>query len=360
MRGLSGSVGGRLELPCLVDQSNCGEVYYITWTKSSANISSSQQQQQQWQRVYLYTGANDSSPHKPIGELANRAQFHMPTKRQQQPQRPSRDDELAEQLAAQAAPEPPMARLVIEQPRLSDEALYKCDVTYVKGKCPSISLVRVQMMALPAKAQISLLPASSPSKAASQSAAAAANQLLEDGQLIGPLREREQLRLACRVLGGRPAPRAIIWRRIDPSGGRTNLQHEQSRPISLTDQQQPVVEVHLNHTLTSADLGAKFECHVEHEALDVEPRLIRTLSAKQPTDQQPDSLLDLHPSRPAEQQGLQAEQQQLAIGGRAPALDAHVFIDLNGEFFQCSLSRSTSSLRVRSKEVVATSRTSRD
>lgn len=309
MRGLSGS-GQPLELPCLVDQLNCGEVYYITWTKSSLNFSGSQQQQQQWQwqRVYLYTGANDSSPHKPIGELANRAQFHMPDRRVQQ------------------ADESPTARLVIEQPRLSDEALYKCDVTYVRGKCPSISLVRVQMMALPQKAQIILPSDSVPSGGGGGHSIAGTNQL-DEGALIGPLNEHEQLRLICRVLGGRPQPKSIIWRKIEPSGRRINLQHEQSRqPKSVAEP--AALEVHLNHTLSSADLGAKFECHVEHEALDEPPaRLVP--ATRQP--EQPDSLLDLHPSRPP----LEAEFGGGGGGETAASsrqsLDAHVFVDLNGK-----------------------------
>lgn len=221
-----------------------------------------------------------------------------------------------------AGAQPPMARLVIEQPRLSDEALYKCDVTYVKGKCPSISLVRVQMMALPTKAQIIRVV---PSGGAAADSTTASNQLIKEGQLIGPLNEHEQLRLICRVFGGRPQPKAIIWRKIDPSGRRINLLHEQSRPIvrppTQNDQQQPqqLVEVHLNHTLSRADLGAKFECHVEHEALEESP--IRL--APKPV-QLPDSMLDLHPSRPAQVDEQEDE-------GPKRSLDAHVFLDVNGE-----------------------------
>lgn len=301
MRGLSGS--GRLELPCLVDQASCGEVYYITWTRqtlspANASLLHNQQQQQQWSRVYLYTGANDSSPHKPIGGLLERATFIMPDK----------------SATAPSPEEPPTARLIIEQPKLSDEALYKCDVTYVKGKCPSISLVRVHMLALPSKAQI--IAQRHPTAG-----------VLSDGQLVGPYNELEQLRLACLIYGGRPQPRSVIWRKIDAAGRTINLAPARFAPSSQGSRQQPsdqtsFVQVDLNHTLTSFDLGARFECHVEHEAMEQPARVLG--EAPSSVNRTADAMLDLHPSRPAE-----VDSSPDTSGGKS--LDSHVFVDLNGK-----------------------------
>lgn len=356
MRGLSGS--GRIELPCLVDQLNCGEVYYITWTRqslpsnsssASASLSASHHhhQQQAWTRVYLYTGANDTAPHKPIGELLNRANFIMPEKRMGANSEVD-GDSLNTELAT------PLARLVIEEPKLSDEALYKCDVTYVKGKCPSISLVRVQMMALPAKAQI-VVPQSSPQHQ-HQSATPIA-----EGQTIGPYNEHEQLKLVCLVYGGRPQPKSVIWRKIDASGRTINLiptrfftnanyltaakQQDQAHGSSL-------VEVHLNHTLSSSDLGAKFECHVEHEAIEQPSARIVNNELQNKAAASGlilhDSMLDLHPSKPIqsaasidEPTDTFADHDPSSMSpsssssssslSRSKSLDSHVYIDLNGK-----------------------------
>jgi len=324
----------------LVDQLNCGEVYYITWTRqplitafSGSNYTSNAasaplsplQHQQPWTRVYLYTGANDSSPHKPIGELINRAHFLMP----ERPTTSATDDGSTD-----TEQQPPTARLVIEEPKLSDEALYKCDVTYVRGKCPSISLVRVRMMALPSKAQI--VDVQSTMEAHASGAYA-------EGQLIGPYNEHESLRLACLVQGGRPQPKSVSWRKIDASGRTINLIPAKLSqqafaaallPGSSSSKQQSefaptnLVRVDLNHTLTSADLGAKFECHVEHEAIEQPSARVVVSGNEQANVRQADATLDLHPSR----QPVDEEQDDAAsaLALRSRSLDSHVLVDLNG------------------------------
>lgn len=61
-----GVVGSSADLPCDVDVSSCGKVYFITWTK---NVSS------EWKRLYLFSDAVE----KPLQELANpdRADFYL-------------------------------------------------------------------------------------------------------------------------------------------------------------------------------------------------------------------------------------------------------------------------------------------
>ena len=96
-----GVVGGSADLECNVDVSNCGKVYFITWTKNVSN---------EWKRLYLFSDAVE----KPLQELAN----------------PSRADFFLEETSA---------FLRIRPIRIEDDGTYKCDVTYVQGKCPSLS-----------------------------------------------------------------------------------------------------------------------------------------------------------------------------------------------------------------------------
>lgn len=316
MRALSGSPKP-LELPCLVDQASCGEVYYITWTKqvslsAGANLSAPGQGGQ-WMRVYLFTGSNDSAPHKAIGDLLNRSHFLMP---QVQPADISAGGVVSE--AETGAPSPPMAKLLIEDPRLSDDGLYKCDVTYVKGKCPSISLVRLHVLALPGRAQIFQLQGGTwPTQ---QTALAPAHS-------VGPFNEHDQLKLFCLVLGGRPAPKSVIWRKIDPSGRTINL--TPSKQTISTSQNQNRVEVYLNHSLTSSDLGAKFECHVDHDA--IERPSARVHESPAPSQGRADSMLDLHPSG-----SVARNDEQAGADDQQRSLDSHVFVDLNGKFSSSS------------------------
>lgn len=373
--------GQPAELPCLVDQASCGEVYYITWTKqqqpTSALLNAIQaasqpqsqlnylhptatpgqlnstmiqqpaylninqnQQQNQWTRVYLFTGSNDSLAHKPIGELANRAQFIMPE--------PATGDTSASTNTHSNNTSPMqinnVAKLVIEEPRQSDEATYKCDVTYVRGKCPSISLVRLQMLQLPQKARIFNRMTSNSHSHPSGSENRAKGVELADGQLVGPLNERQQLRLSCLVAGGRPQPKLIIWRKVDPQGRIVNLHHSThmraaGTPTPAATHAHPAHSLHggsneleldLNHTLSGADLGARFECHVEHEGLD----LLAAAARGQARDEAAsslgaagnnDALLDLHPSQNND------ENRGVWAGGVEPRrqLDAHVLLDLN-------------------------------
>lgn len=281
----------------------------------------------------------------------------------------SNEDDALQQQSSKSSK--PMAKLVIEEPRVSDEALYKCDVTYVKGKCPSISLVRVQMLALPDKAQII---SNNIKNQLSSSTTAPSGEIIPEGYLVGPYNEHEQLKLTCLVYGGRPQPKSVIWRKIDTSGRTTNLmplkyssppQSSSSpsspsssmtttQPVTAIRQQssQNVVQVDLNHTLTSADLGAKFECHVEHEAIEQLPtaRVVSSsnnniasesgppLATAQSHDSQMnlhDSLLDLHPSDQMSSEASTSLSPSVLLSqttnSRSKSLDSHVIVDLNGK-----------------------------
>lgn len=233
-----------------------------------------------------------------------------------------------------------LAKLVIEEPKLSDEALYKCDVTYVKGKCPSISLVQVQMLALPIKAQIAIQPNNSPADGRQTTG------LIGDGQHIGPYNEQESLKLSCLVSGGRPEPKSVYWRKIDASGRVVNLGGSKVSSSNLiAPQRNPTaansVEVLLDHVLTSSDLGAKFECHVEHEALEQQPAQVNSQQEDQPAVKQSTaSSMDVGDSESAfSAQPFADFQDVISTSNRSinelmlpsRSLDSHVIVDLNGK-----------------------------
>lgn len=354
-----------VELQCLVDQQNCGEVYYITWTKQVASLNPSQnsstitssssssssnsnsnpnsnsnllnmnQQQQHWTRVYLYTGSNDSMAHKPIGDLVSRAQFIMPNENNVKTTTTTTTNFTSDSTSTLTTTiNNNLAKLVIDEPRQSDEALYKCDVTYVKGKCPSISLVRLQILAMPSKARIYSLQ--------TQANSIKQQQLtpLNDGQLVGPYLEQQQLRLRCSLEGGKPAPRLIIWRKIDSQSGRivnlvysSKLNHFDGSSATSSSP----FELDLNHTLTSADLGAKFECHIEHEAIDLQVAFAgNNNNNNKPENTQSnnhnnlndDSMLDLHPSTSNNNELSSSTTDESNGFDLRRQLDSHVQLDL--------------------------------
>ncbi|GIY02756.1 uncharacterized protein CEXT_382281 [Caerostris extrusa] len=96
-----GFIGDSAVLPCEVDLPSCGKVYFITWTKNVSN---------EWKREYLYSDGvaramgDFSGPERATFSLNNHS-----------------------------------AHLRLHGLTVQDEGTYKCDVTYVRGKCPSLS-----------------------------------------------------------------------------------------------------------------------------------------------------------------------------------------------------------------------------
>lgn len=109
---MKGVLGDKTRLPCRVDAANCGEVYFITWTKSDSGSPDSDV----WTRIYLYSDAVE----KPLRDLVSRAKFNLESKEG--------------------------GWLTLDKLRPSDETYYKCDVTYIQGKCPSLTLVRLEVL----------------------------------------------------------------------------------------------------------------------------------------------------------------------------------------------------------------------
>lgn len=58
-----GIAGQSVALPCHVDQNECGEVYFLTWTKLERD--------EHWSRIYIYAEQHE----KPMKDLIGRAKF---------------------------------------------------------------------------------------------------------------------------------------------------------------------------------------------------------------------------------------------------------------------------------------------
>ncbi len=101
-------IGLEARMPCEVDLTGCGNIYFITWTKYVSN---------EWQRVFLY----NESYQRILGDLEatalNRVKFDKQNIKTG------------------------IAFLVISSLGVVDEGVYKCDVAYTRpnidGECPS-------------------------------------------------------------------------------------------------------------------------------------------------------------------------------------------------------------------------------
>jgi len=97
-------------LPCEVDFKNCGEIYFITWSKNITN---------EWSRVYLYSKDYQIA----MGEFV------------------SEDGRVS--LEDSEMTTTGLAYLKINSLSVMDEGTFKCDVTYVHGKCPSLTYIKL-------------------------------------------------------------------------------------------------------------------------------------------------------------------------------------------------------------------------
>ncbi|XP_055947498.1 B-cell receptor CD22-like isoform X2 [Argiope bruennichi] len=200
-----GIVGSSVELPCDVDVSNCGKVYFITWTKNVSN---------DWKRLYLYSDAVV----KPLQELANpgRAEFFL---------------------------EESSAFLRISPLRIEDDGIYKCDVTYVQGKCPSLSFATLTTYAPPSVPSIEK-----------------DGKMSLNGSVVGPFYEGAVLNLECETFGGKPTPEVSWFKGEEELDSESHVRVEKNGASTVTST--------VKMTLERDDLGAKIECHVDNEAID--------------------------------------------------------------------------------------------
>ena len=103
-------------IPCDVDFAGCGNIYFLTWSK---NVTG------EWQRVYLYSESYQTA----LGEFAFGGGARV-------------------QLDAGNMTATGVAHLKIKSVSIEDEGVYKCDVTYVHGKCPSLTYTRLSTLGM--------------------------------------------------------------------------------------------------------------------------------------------------------------------------------------------------------------------
>ncbi|XP_015783699.1 hemicentin-2-like [Tetranychus urticae] len=253
---------GLASLPCEVDFKNCGEIYFITWSKNVSN---------EWQRVYSYSQGYQ----KALGHFSG------------QPNRISMDDSNMTTTG--------IAYLRIKNLALSDEGTYKCDVTYVHGNCPSLTYSKLFTLVKPGKPVIringeplesKLLLKTDESSDISRidvkynpdkvkvnsnvNSGKSVNKNINESDndsdwestvyQVGPFTESSTLTLECSTTGGRPIPEIKWFNGTRPLRSKVNLINRETGP-SVTSTIRLVV--------TRSDVGVKFGCSVWNNATKI-------------------------------------------------------------------------------------------
>ncbi|XP_071033382.1 B-cell receptor CD22-like [Parasteatoda tepidariorum] len=199
---VSGKVGESVVLPCEVDTHGCGKIYVITWTKHIGD---------EWRRVYLYSDTHS----KPMNSFAGRAHFILHNNSN--------------------------AELHLRSLNVSDEGTYKCDVTYVHGKCPSLTFTKLYTLMKPKPPE--LYVDGSP---------------IQNASTLGPYTEGSTFILDCRSSGGRPPPLVTLWNATKSLSAKS---HVQTGEDGASD-----VIVTARFVLSRWDLESKLECRVQSNA----------------------------------------------------------------------------------------------
>lgn len=108
-------------LPCEVRTSECGSIYFITWSRNTS---------QEWHRVFIYSKTSQKAFYDTYNQIIGRPNYYN-----NQSQKLSFD---ATNLTSDG-----FAYLKIDSVDNYDEAIFRCDVTYVKGKCPSLTYTQL-------------------------------------------------------------------------------------------------------------------------------------------------------------------------------------------------------------------------
>ncbi|XP_053207682.1 hemicentin-2-like [Panonychus citri] len=240
-------------LPCEVDFVNCGEIYFITWSKNVSN---------EWQRVYSYSQGYQ----KALGSFSG------------SPERISMDDTNMTTTG--------IAYLWIKNLGLQDEGTYKCDVTYVHGNCPSLTYSRlftlvkpgepvIRINGEPLESKLLLKTESSDNLHGDNSGTTNAHVINEKSETsdwsegqestpivyqVGPFAESSTVTLECSTTGGRPIPEVKWFNGSRPLRSKVNLFNRETGP-SVTSTIRLVV--------TRNDVGVKLGCRVWNNATKV-------------------------------------------------------------------------------------------
>ncbi|XP_059487903.1 uncharacterized protein LOC132203822 isoform X4 [Neocloeon triangulifer] len=205
---IAGLVGDTMLLPCEIDTGKCGELHSIKWYRGSS-------------RIFVFSEAAKIA--RAEGEYAGRAELHYTTNMSR-------------------------SHLEIRQLQLADEAVYKCEITFleVREGCAVVQFVNLTALIKPEYVKV----------------------LKEDGSeissstLIGPFQEGQELKLSCQSGGGKPIPDITWWNGTHKLPGAFSADPGPNGVGTGVNR--------LQVTLGRGDLGAKYECKASSRALSAD------------------------------------------------------------------------------------------
>lgn len=205
-RDLSGLVGETIYLPCDVDTEKCGDLHSIKWYRGSS-------------RIFVFSEMAGIA--RSEGDYTERASLHYK----------QNDTE---------------SRLEVKQLQVADEAVYKCEITYIEVRegCSVVQFINLTALIKPEYVRITKDDSTE----------------LQNASTIGPFTEGEELTLACESGGGKPIPSVIWW------NGTHKMTGEYSTENGANSVGTGRNKVEL--TLGRGDLQAKYECRAMNDALD--------------------------------------------------------------------------------------------
>uniref|UniRef100_A0ABD2W382 Ig-like domain-containing protein n=1 Tax=Trichogramma kaykai TaxID=54128 RepID=A0ABD2W382_9HYME len=222
VRGGSGSVGSseawlksskhaeygtEIQLPCILKLPQCIGLHSIKWYQGN-------------ERIFVYSAEGEMT-------LAN--------------------DEVASRMSM-VVPKNNMTKsyLKISNLTLEDEALYKCEVTYlaVNRECNNVQHITLNITVQPTSVRV---------------IDESTKQTLEDGRVLGPVIEGSPIALRCESGKGRPVP-IVEW-----YNGNVRLKSESSS--ELEEHEIGTGSGTLNLVVARSELGATFTCKVSSLAL---------------------------------------------------------------------------------------------
>nr|XP_018907404.1 PREDICTED: hemicentin-1-like isoform X4 [Bemisia tabaci] len=203
---MSGLVGETVRLPCSVNTERCGDLHSIKWYRGSS-------------RVFVFS------------EMANIAKA---------------EGDYAERSELIYFPNSTDSFFQIQNVEIADEAMYKCEITYleVRENCQVVQFINFTTLIKPEYIRITR----------------GDGHELQNSTLIGPLSEDDQLTLICESGGGKPIA-AVHWYN---GTEKMNSEYEMELGSNGVGTGRNRAEM----TLTRGDLGAKFECRASNDALE--------------------------------------------------------------------------------------------
>ncbi|XP_065226929.1 hemicentin-2 isoform X2 [Planococcus citri] len=152
---VSGLFGKEVRLPCQIDTRTCGTLHSIKWYRGSS-------------RIYVFSDAIKF--HKPEGDYSSRANLVY-------------------------NPNDTTSYLEVKNLNLGDEAVYKCEITYldVIESCLVVQFINLTALIEPKEIKVTLN-----------------GDEIQNGSTIGPYNEGDTVSLTCEVSEGKPIP-SLYW-----------------------------------------------------------------------------------------------------------------------------------------------------